>query len=66
MNKEQFQKYCEMQANWWMAYATTGVCKKLKIFHGDGKELTDEEKIAHALDTAKNHMHNYWESCNGN
>lgn len=64
MDKAQFQKYCEMQANWWIAYATTGACKQKKIYHGNGVELTDVEKVQHALDIANNHMSNYWKSCN--
>ncbi len=66
MTKEQFQKHCEMQAAWWNAYATTGACKAMKIFHGcNGPEFTDQEKVIHALDIAQNHIKNYWNSCNG-
>ena len=65
MNKEQFQKHCEMQANWWIAYATTGACKKREIHHGtmDGPLLTEDELVKDALDTAQQHIRLFRESC---
>jgi hypothetical protein len=65
MNKEQFQKHCEMQANWWMAYALTGACKNRKVHHGsfDGPLFTAEELVQDALDAAQNHIRLFRESC---
>jgi hypothetical protein len=63
MNKEQYQKHCEMQANWWIAYATTGACTKRTMYHGDSSPFTDKELIAEALETAQSHIRNYVESC---
>lgn len=63
MNKEQFQKHCELQALWWIAAAQTGVCKSRNISDGTGRQLTDDEKVKMALDTAQNHIKLFWESC---
>lgn len=65
MTKEQFQKHCEMQSAWWIAYAATGACKSADIRQGghDGRQLTDEEKVQRALDTAQNHIRRFRESC---
>jgi len=70
MNPEQFQKHCELQALWWIAYANTGACKNRKLFHmvSDGGELgsvpfTDEEKVEEAMNTASNHIRLFRESC---
>lgn len=63
MNKEQFQKHCEMQANWWIATALTGHAKSRDISDGSGRQLTDDEKTASALQTAQNHIRLFRESC---
>jgi len=57
-------QFCILQANLWMAYATTGAAKKRDISKG-GIQLTDEEKIEDALQVASNHMTNYYNSCMG-
>lgn len=60
-------EYCKRQiqlsmlrAQWWMASATSGHYKQRNIAHGTatsgGPELTDEEKLADAMDTAKRHI----------
>jgi hypothetical protein len=58
MNPEQFAKHCELQALWWIAYATSGACKSRQMFHGlsDGEPFTDKEKVAEALSVAQNHI----------
>ena len=67
MDKQQFQKHCEMQANWWIASALTGHAKQRNLFKsvnaiGD-TEMSDDEKIANALETAQNHIRLFRESC---
>lgn len=40
-----------------LTLANTGQAKKLKLFHGiNGPEFTDDEKIAHAIEIAHNHI----------
>ena len=65
MTKEQFQLHCQMQAAWWIAYATTGACKNRKLFHGtlEGTPFTDEEKVEDAFKTAQRHIQLFRESC---
>lgn len=65
MTPEQWQKHCELQALWWIAYATTGACKSRDMRHGtsEGVPFTDEEKVQDALNTARNHIRLYRESC---
>jgi hypothetical protein len=63
MKKEDFKEYCKMQANWWIAYATTGLAKNCDIWYGDGVALSDEEKIQDALNTAQLHIKNFREAC---
>jgi hypothetical protein len=65
MTKRQFEKHCELQALWWMAYAMTGACKSSDMYHGsfDGPKFTDEEKVKDALNTSQNHIRLYRESC---
>ena len=69
MNKKQFLKYCEMQAAWWIASATTGHTLKRKIsvgIEGGGmRDLTDQEKIDDAVATAQTHIHRYLEAAEG-
>jgi hypothetical protein len=44
-------------AEYWIAMATTGECKKSRQAHGfNGPELTDEEKVTVAMDTANRHI----------
>lgn len=67
MNKPQYQAYCLAQANWWIASATTGHCKSRNLFKSINKvgdtPMSDEEKVANAMETAQTHLKNYWESC---
>ena len=66
MNHKQFQKHCEMQANWWMSSAITGHAlsrKQQKRVDGEWVELTDQEKINSAMQIAQNHIHLFRESC---
>jgi hypothetical protein len=62
MNPEQFQKHCELQALWWISYANTGACKNRNITRAD-VQLTDDEKVEDALNTAQNHIRLFRESC---
>jgi len=65
MTKEQFQAYCLAQANWWMAYANTPANKKRTVFKGfSDRALSESELIDDAMNTSRNHLQNYWESCN--
>lgn len=67
MNKEQFQKHCELRALWWIASATTGHAATRQVFKSvDGigdTPMTDAEKIADALAIAQNHIRLFHESC---
>jgi len=49
-----------MRAHFYIAEATTGVCKNRKIFHclPEHKEVefTDEEKVQNSLDIAMRHL----------
>lgn len=72
MTKDEFKQYCLAQSNWWIAYATTGLAKNRKMwrkesYRGEWQDvdLTDEEKIQEALDTAQQHLDNYFKTCNG-
>ena len=48
----------KLWAQWWMASAVTGHCKDREIYHGTGDSpLTDAEKVADAMATAKSHIH---------
>lgn len=49
--------YHQLQAQYWMALATTGLAKRRDYCRGDGTPLTDEEKTQDAMDIANNHMH---------
>lgn len=58
-------EYCKRQirlsmlrAQWWLASTTSGHYKQREIFHGSGRdsELTDDEKLAAAMATAKRHI----------
>lgn len=65
MTKDQFQAYCLAQSNWWIAYANTPANKGRTVFKGFSTDtLSESELIDDAINTAKNHLHNYWESCN--
>jgi len=64
MTPEQFQAYCLAQSNYWIAYANTPMNKKRKVYHL-GYLLTEDELIEDAFNTAKQHLDNYWKSCNG-
>ena len=59
-------------ANWWIASAVTGHTKSRDITRLGEKnaqgnyphiQLTDEEKVADALNVAKNHVENYRVIC---
>jgi hypothetical protein len=51
-------KMCEMWAHYWMTLANTGLAKNRKLHHGtEGPELTDEEKMQDAMETAHRHLH---------
>ncbi len=48
----------ELLANWWIASASTGHAKSRSVFHGTGGvELTDQEKVDDAMETALKHIH---------
>jgi hypothetical protein len=42
------------RASWWGARATSGECKQRALYYGlaEGREYTDEEKVADAIKTA--------------
>ncbi len=58
MTPEHEITYRTLQAQWWIASATTGHCLSSQLYHGTGKNrpFTDAEKIAHALETAQRHI----------
>jgi len=65
MNKDQFQKHCELQALWWIAAATTGYyARNTEVRKGssDGPLMTDVEKTDRALEIAQNHIRLFRES----
>jgi len=49
-----------IRAQFYIAEATTGVCKNRKIFHclpgGKEQEFTDEEKVQNSLNIAQRHL----------
>lgn len=56
-------EYCRRQvqlsmlrAQWWIASATSGHYKQREIVNGAGIELTDEEKLADCMATARQHI----------
>jgi len=61
-------KRSELYANYWIAQATTGAATSRNLSRGvEGggwRQLTDEEKIQSALDTALNHIHSIEETAN--
>lgn len=61
MKLEHEMEFSKMYAQWWMAMATSKACLTSRIFHGDGTEYTDQEKIEGALDTAERHIKRYRE-----
>ena len=65
MTKERAMEHAKMQANWWIASATTGHTLQRRIFKFTKKlgdvELTDQEKIDDAMETAQTHMRHYFE-----
>ena len=61
MTKQEQLKFHELMAHWWMAYATTGVCKSRNISRMNGEQLSDEEKIEDAMETSKRHIELYME-----
>lgn len=46
----------KMMALWWLTSCQTGYYRRAKIFQGD-KELTDEQKLRDAMETAMRHIH---------
>lgn len=48
----------KLYAQWWIARAVTGEAKNrdIQTLHGN-RQLTDEEKIKDALNTANTHIH---------
>ena len=58
MKREHQIIYSTLQAQWWIASATTGHCLSRQLFHGTGQDrpYTDSEKVADALETAQRHM----------
>ena len=58
MKQEHQIMYSALQAQWWIASATTGHCLSRQLYHGTGQDrpFTDAEKIADALETAQRHM----------
>lgn len=64
MTKDEFKNYSLAQANWWIAYANTKENKERTVFCGDNK-LSEEELVNDALNTARQHLRNYSNICNG-
>lgn len=52
-------KMSYLWAECWITMASTGVAKNRDIRQGgsEGRQLTDDEKIESALNTAKSHIH---------
>ena len=52
-------KVSYLWAEYWISMASTGVAKMRNIRQGgsDGRQLTDDEKLQSALNTAKSHIH---------
>ena len=65
MTKEHAMEHAKMQANWWIASATTGHTLKRRIFESTKEfgeiELTDQGKIDDAMETAQTHIRRYFE-----
>jgi len=58
MKQEHEIVYHTLQAQWWIASATTGHCLSRQLYHGTGQDrpFTDAEKVADALEAAQRHM----------
>jgi hypothetical protein len=67
MTKEEFKQHCILQANWWIAYATTNHNLNRRVHIGglDGRLLTAPELVDNAMQTAQNHIRLYRETCDG-
>lgn len=65
MTKQEQMKFHELMAHWWIASATTGICKNRNITRkdddGEWKQISDEEKVENAMNTAKRHIELYME-----
>lgn len=55
-------KMSELYAHYWIAMATTGTATRRKITDGSGRQFTNREKIAEALNTARQHIDNLRET----
>ena len=71
MTKEESKQFHLAQASWWTAYAQTGIASKRKMQIqkdiGCGfvfVEMTNEEKIEEAFNTAKSHLESFYHICN--
>lgn len=69
MTKQEKLKFHELQVLWWIASAQTGHAKTRKIFKsvnslGD-TEMTDQEKVNDAMNTAQNHIRLFHEISEG-
>ena len=48
----------KLYAHLWMARAISGDIKRDSLYEGsDGDELSDMDKVSHAINIAKNHIH---------
>jgi len=65
MNKEQFQQFCLVQAQWWMHSASNGHAATRYITRGDGHRLTADELRDDAMNISRQHMTNFRKSCDG-
>lgn len=62
MTKEEFKQHCILQAQWWIAYATTNANMNREVYRVE-KRLTKEELVDDAMQTAQNHIRLYRETC---
>lgn len=65
MTREQFQKFCLAQANWWCHAASNGHAATRHITRGDGHRLDADELRDDAMKTAQHHLTRYMEACEG-
>lgn len=61
MVNEHFLKLCELRAQLAMTSALTGHVLQRDLQHYGGEPFTNEEKIAHAIETAQQHINLYQE-----
>ncbi len=66
MTKDELKNFSLAQANWWTAYSNSRANKSRKVYvGGDYLPLSEEELVDDALNTAKQHLDNFFKLCEG-